>query len=491
MGLSIQKTRFKDTDYSDFKIKLHENLNELSKLLKNPDFGVGDITIGAEIELSIIDNLYQPKLINQKIVKKAKTPQLQHELNKYNLELNLNPVNAEGNGFEKLGLETAQCMADVNKICEKYDSSISAIGILPTLKDQHFTSDVMTDVPRYHALTNGIKSLRNGPFLIDINGIESLKRTTHELAPEGANTSFQVQLKVPPKEYADMYNAIQLVTPLALAVSANSPIIMNKLLWDETRIALFKQSIDCRKIEPKKWRVPNRVSFGYGWVREGALEIFAENVALFEPLLPQLQKEPTKINNNGPELFEMRLHQGAIWHWNRAIYDPIDGGHLRIEMRALPSGPTIDDMVANAAFMIGLSTYLRDEIKTILPQFPFMFAEYNFYTAAKMGLRSELLWPLKNNEYNKSHTVSEIVNHVLPMASEGLLRLKVDEELIKKYMNIIRNRVEANQNGASWQQLMVRKYEKFSDREEAIKQMFAEYMLNSNSGKPVSEWSTK
>jgi hypothetical protein len=53
-----------------------------------------------------------------------------------------------------------------------------------------------------------------------------------------------------------------------------------------------------------------------------------------------------------PALEELRLHQGTVWRWNRAIYDPAEGGHLRIEMRALPAGPTVIDMLANAAFLL-------------------------------------------------------------------------------------------------------------------------------------------
>jgi hypothetical protein len=50
-----------------------------------------------------------------------------------------------------------------------------------------------------------------------------------------------------------------------------------------------------------------------------------------------------------------------VWRWNRAIYDPASGGHLRIEMRALPAGPTVIDMLANAAFLIGLSLWLAEQ----------------------------------------------------------------------------------------------------------------------------------
>ena len=87
-----------------------------------------------------------------------------------------------------------------------------------------------------------------------------------------------------------------------------------------------------------------------------------------------------------PGLDELRLHNGTIWRWNRPIYDPGDGGHLRIEMRALPSGPTPLDMMASAAFLIGISIGLRDRIDQLIPAFPFEYAEYNFYRAAQFGL---------------------------------------------------------------------------------------------------------
>jgi hypothetical protein len=43
-----------------------------------------------------------------------------------------------------------------------------------------------------------------------------------------------------------------------------------------------------------------------------------------------------------------------VWRWNRPVYDATAGGHLRLELRALPAGPTITDMLANAAFLLGV-----------------------------------------------------------------------------------------------------------------------------------------
>jgi hypothetical protein len=91
---------------------------------------------------------------------------------------------------------------------------------------------------------------------------------------------------------------------------------------------------------------------------------------------------------------ELRLHQGTVWRWNRAIYDPADGGHLRIEMRALPAGPTVVDMLANAAFLLGLTLALAPDAATITRRFAFQQAHHNFYRAAQFGLGAELAWPL-------------------------------------------------------------------------------------------------
>ena len=52
----------------------------------------------------------------------------------------------------------------------------------------------------------------------------------------------------------------------------------------------------------------------------------------------------------------MRLHNGAIWRWVRPLigFDADGHAHMRLEQRVLPSGPTVLDMVANAAFYYGL-----------------------------------------------------------------------------------------------------------------------------------------
>jgi hypothetical protein len=182
-----------------------------------------------------------------------------------------------------------------------------------------------------------------------------------------------------------------------LAVAGNSPTLLGHRLWEETRIALCKQSIDDRDGRGLRRRLA-RVAFGTGWLRDGPLELFTDSVRLHQPLLPILSNQDPLAGGTqaqAPPLAELRLHQGTVWRWNRAIYDPALGWHLRIELRALPAGPTVTDMLANAAFLIGLSRWLAAQDQRWTYRLSFERAEHGFYRAAQHGLAAELTWPLE------------------------------------------------------------------------------------------------
>ena len=92
MGLEIKKSEFARQDYERFTRKLFSNLDELAQLLQQPGFGLGAATLGAELELYIVDKLGRPLQVNNKIQAQLGDPQLTLELNRYNLEYNLTPV---------------------------------------------------------------------------------------------------------------------------------------------------------------------------------------------------------------------------------------------------------------------------------------------------------------------------------------------------------------------------------------------------------------
>ncbi len=287
-----------------------------------------------------------------------------------------------------------------------------------------------------------------------------------------------------------MYNAAQLATVPALAVEGNSPTFLGHRLWEETRIALFKQAVEDRDSNGPRRR-PSRTSFGAGWLRGGALELLAESVRLHEPLLPSLGDPPVRPADDQadvPLLDELRLHQGTIWRWNRAIYDPAAGGHLRIEMRALPAGPTVTDMMANAAFLIGLTLWLADVDQRWTYALPFERADHGFYRAAQYGLDAELSWPTGRGDQVATLPAADLVTELLPAARQGLVGAGVAAAEADHLLEVIGARTVTRQTGAAWQRAALTAAERGRTRERALAVMLDRYLSRAATGQPVHTW---
>ena len=487
MGTDIDKEDFQPTDYSAFRGALERNLVDLSEALATPGFGVGAPSLGAELEMYIVDAAGNPLYINQDILSDANDSQLTLELNRYNLEYNLSPYSMHSSPFVSTEREILEKLQSLKSVAAQHGGRIVPIGILPTLTQADFGSHCITDKMRYHALVSQLIKRRGNEFQIDINGEEPLKLQMEDITLEGANTSFQVHYRVNPADYADTFNAIQLMTPLAVAIGANSPTLFGHSLWHETRIPLFKQSIDTRHIDRYSWNEPSRVNFGHGWVRRGPEELFRETVRLYPPLLPIC--ELGTVTTHAPSLAELRLHQSTVWLWNRPVYDNVDGGHLRIEMRALPAGPTAIDMVANAAFLIGLAEGVKPHINELLPALPFQMAEYNFYRAAQSGLGARLVWPQLGQSGCVEQSVSTIVEQMLPLAQQGLDRLGLSSEESSRYLSVIEQRLQCQQTGSVWQRKRLGQLKEKMPLDNALHQMLEDFMVNSESNTPVAQWS--
>ena len=80
----------------------------------------------------------------------------------------------------------------------------------------------------------------------------------------------------------------------------------------------------------------------------------------------------------------MSLHNGTIYRWNRPVYAVVDGmPHLRVENRVLPAGPTVADIMANAAFYYGLVRALAEAQRPVWTQMSFATAAENLHEAAR------------------------------------------------------------------------------------------------------------
>ena len=487
MGTEIASETFDERDYARFAERLEQCLSDLGQLLGRPGFGAGPVTIGAELELCLVDDAARPLPRNQAVRALAADPRIALELNRFNLELNSSPVPLAGPGsrpFATLAGELGELLDRVGDAARTYRGRVALIGILPTLGQAHLGMGVVTDAARYRALDRGLRRLRQGPFVIRITGAEPLELTSEHVTPEGANTSFQVHLRVAPGEFTRIYNAAQLATGPALAVAGNSPTFLGHRLWEETRIALFKQSVEDRDHRGPR-RGPSRSAFGTGWLRGGALELFTESVRLYEPLLPFISDAtPGDI----PHLAELRLHQSTVWRWNRAIYDPASGGHLRIEMRALPAGPTMTDMLANAAFLIGLTLWLADRDERWTYALPFERADHGFYRAAQYGLAAELSWPADHGDRVRTVPAADLVPELLPAARQGLLDAGVAAAEADRLLEVIDARVATAQTGAAWQRATLAAAECGCSRDQALAVMFDRYLSCAATGQPVHTW---
>ena len=490
MGLEIENTHFTEADFNRFNDSLRSNLKALELLLARPGFGEGDLSFGAELELYIVDQNSRPLHVNQAILAQLGDPQLTLELNRYNLEYNFSPCLLKDGCFSATQREALAAIDKINACARQWQGSVVPIGILPTLEQSDTGYHAMTPLARYEALTNELTEIRGGPFTIAIEGDESLQLAMDDVTLEGANTSFQVHLRVPPGEFAEFYNAVQLVTPLVVAMAANSPLLFGHRLWQETRIPLFKQSIDCRpsnSLHP----IPARVNFGNNWIHNGAFELFAEAALLYRPILPDCgEEDPVAVTRAGgtPQLHELRLHQGSIWLWNRPVYDPHNGGHLRIELRAFPAGPSIVDMLANAALAIGLAKLMQPSIRELLPAIPFAYCNANFYRAAQRGMNAELFWPSLKQNQPEYFAVPEILRRLIPRIPEQLSSMGFMESDFKPLLAVIDERLATGQTGAQWQLKKLAELRKDLHKREALAAMLQQYQQNSATNTPVAQW---
>src|SRR6266540_1010625 len=471
MGTNIDREAFDEVDDARFQQRLEQCLSTLGELLERPGFGVGPATIGAELELFLVDEMARPLPHNQAVRAAAADARVNVELDRFNEELRL-------------------LLGRVADAAGKHGGRPVLVGILPTLRRADLNARVISDLPRYRALNRRLRLLRHDPFHLRIAGADPLELASDDVAMEGAATSFQVHLRVDPADFARSYNAVQAATAPVLAVAGNSPTLLGHRLWEETRIPLCKQSIDDRDGRGLRRRLA-RVAFGTGWLRGGPLGLFAEGVQLHQPLLPVLgDHDPLAGMEEGqaPPLQELRLHQGTVWRWNRAVYDPASGGHLRIEMRALPSGPTVTDMLANAALLVGLSLWLAEQDPSWTYALSFERAEHGFYRAAQQGLAAELTWPLGHGGRLDTRRAAELVPELLPAARQGLVRAGVAAAEADRLLGVVAARVATGQTGAVWQRRTLAALEPRLGRERALAAMLQRYLEYGTTDQPVHTW---
>jgi hypothetical protein len=294
---------------------------------------------------------------------------------------------------------------------------------------------------------------------------------------------------VSPHDFARTWNAAQILAGPQVALGANSPYFAGRELWRETRIELFAQATDTRPQELKNQGVRPRVWFGERWITS-IFDLFEENVRYFPALLPELTDEDPAAEvaaGRAPRLQELRLHNGTVYRWNRPVYAVVDGRpHVRIENRVLPAGPTVVDILANAAFFYGAVRVLSDDERPVWSKLTFPTAEENFTECARVGMDAVCYWPGLGDV-----TVDELVlRRLLPLAYEGLDRWGVAPDVRDRLLGVVEQRAKTGRNGASWQVDTVRALQaRGLSREDALAGMLERYCAGMHANEPVHTWS--
>jgi hypothetical protein len=113
MGLTIEQERFDPVDYRRFERRLDDCLAALGRLLERPGFGTGPITVGAELELFLVDGRGRALPLNQVVREEAADPRVVLEIDRFNLELNLTPAPLPGRPFAAFASELDQALSIV------------------------------------------------------------------------------------------------------------------------------------------------------------------------------------------------------------------------------------------------------------------------------------------------------------------------------------------------------------------------------------------
>lgn len=476
MGSEIAKTEFSEDDFRQFHQNLRKETRILMEWFSSDLFDNQQEMCGFELEAWLIDRHCTPTPRNEEFLKRVNSPLVVPELSKYNFELNIapHPLDSHLPEFLKNELQKLWNICTVN--ARDMGCNILMTGILPTLQDGMLTLRNISPLQRFHALNREILRLRSSnPLKIHIEGTkDSLEIVHHDVMAEAAATSLQIHFQVPPGKAASFYNIAHVLSAPMVALTANSPFLFGRELWDETRIPLFEQAVKSPAFVDLSGRMVSRVTFGRDYVRNSLKEVFLENLDGFPVLLP------VTFDDDFSQLNHLRLHNGTIWRWNRPLVGFGEDGcpHLRIEHRVPPAGPSIPDITANILFFYGAMLHLQTEA----PQTSISFeqARSNFYASARFGLDSTVTW----TSGSALPVETLLLQQLIPGAITALAERGFDSHDLRYYLvDILARRVETRRNGAWWQRTFIGRHGP------DFRAMTQAYLENQNGNLPVHEWS--
>lgn len=464
------------------------DLRALEQMLEGGMIEEGVRRIGAEQEMFLIDPNLRPVPAAMTILNKIGDPHFVTELGMFNLELNLDAQLFQHDCLSRMERQLQELLAHLKRVAAEEGVGIILTGILPTIRKSDLGLDNMVPNPRYQALNRAMTELRGGAYEFYIRGVDELSVKHDTVMVEACNASFQVHYQVGASEFAQHYNIAQALAGPILAAATNSPLLFGKRLWHETRIALFQQAVDTRSRSHHLRESTPRVTFGSGWVRKSVTELYREDVTRFRTLVgTDLDEDPMEKVAQGvaPNLRALRLHNGTVYRWVRACYGITDGkAHLRLENRVMPSGPSVLDEIANAAFWVGLMRALPTHVEDVTKLMEFEHAKVNFDNAARHGLAANFIW-FEGEEIGAQKL---ILDKLLPLASEGLSLAGIRDVDRERYLGTIARRISTGRTGSRWLLKSLEGMKNNGTAGERLTALTSAIMARQKQDRPVADW---
>ena len=415
----------------------------------------------------------------------------QTELAQFNVEINVSPRSLNGSVLSELERDVRTSLNNAEEKARGVGAHMVMVGILPTVTDRHLNAESFSANPRYELLNEQIFAARGEDLDIRIAGVERLATFADTITPEAACTSVQLHLQVDPSAFG-----------AALERRAGDR-RRSSSRWRATRRSSSARSCGARRASRSSSRpptparrscAPRACARACGSASAGSprSSTSSRRTSATSRRCCRCARRRTRSRCSAggdiPRLQELRLHNGTIYRWNRPIYDVVRGRpHLRVENRVLPAGPTVVDILANAAFYYGLIRVLVDAgpADLVADVVPGRRGELP-RRRARRDRRERLLAGRGRGARSPSSCCGGCCRWPTRAWRAGA-STQADRD---RLLGVIEQRCLKGVNGASWQAATFHKlYEDDKlDRTDALREMTVRYRDLMHSNEPVHDW---
>jgi hypothetical protein len=203
--------------------------------------------------------------------------------------------------------------------------------------------------------------------------------------------------------------------------------------------------------------------------------------------MPLLSEDAPQVDWGGNS-YEFNHQQRTCWWWvNPRVGSSAngDGNAVRIELRPFPNQPTFQDNISLSCACAGAIVGMVEEEHPVI-DLDWRTARDNLRQAERNGPNADLKWIDKNGERISEN--EQILQDVIQTARKGLVRLGMSEEEADRSLRHIEKR--GIYSPSQWKADIYNQNLKDKQYEQALREVFLQYVNNMNRGKSFYRWTS-